>query len=51
MITRASILDMRVGTFSRRLRGVAVLRMPGAGLDSMQHVQSAFEVAAGEGVG
>jgi len=39
MIARASGLGMRVGRFSRPLRGVRVITMPDAGLDTTQRVE------------
>jgi hypothetical protein len=39
MIARASGLGMGVGWFSRPLRGVGVITMPDAGLDTMRHVE------------
>jgi hypothetical protein len=38
MIARASGLGMGVGRFSRPLRGVGVIPMPNAGLDTTQRV-------------
>jgi hypothetical protein len=38
MIARASGLGMGVGRFSRPLRGVGVIAMPNAGLDTMRRV-------------
>jgi len=38
MIARASGLGMRVGRFSRPLRGVGVIAMPNAGLDTTRRV-------------
>jgi len=38
MIARASVLGMRVGRFSRPLRGVGVIAMPNAGLDTTRRV-------------
>ena len=38
MIARASGLGMRVGRISRPLRGVGVIAMPNAGLDTMRRV-------------
>ena len=40
MIARASGFGMRVGRFSRPLRGVGVLAMPDAGLDTTRRVES-----------
>jgi hypothetical protein len=39
MIMRASGLGMGVGRFSRLQRGVGVIAMPNAGLDTMQRVE------------
>jgi len=50
MIARASGLGMGVGRFSRPLRGVGVLAMPDAGLDTMRRVDSVCEVPQGAGV-
>jgi len=50
MIARASGLGMGVGRFSRPLRGVRVLAMPDAGLDTMRHIESVCEVPLGAGV-
>jgi len=46
MLARASGLGMGVGSFSRPRRGVGVIIMPGAGLDTMRRV----EVPRGAGV-
>jgi hypothetical protein len=46
MIARASGLGMVVGRFSRPRRGVGVITMPDAGLDTMRRV----EVPPGAGV-
>jgi len=46
MITWASGLGMGVGRFSRPLRGVGVIAMPNAGLDTMRR----GEVPLGAGV-
>ena len=46
MIARAAGLGMGVGRFSRPLRGVGVLAMPDAGLDTTRRV----EVPPGAGV-
>ena len=46
MIARASGFGMGVGRFSRPLRGVGVLAMPDAGLDTTRRV----EVPSGAGV-
>jgi len=50
MIARASGLGMAVGRFSRPLRGVGVLAMPEAGLDTTRRVDSACVVLLGAGV-
>jgi hypothetical protein len=50
MIARASGFGMGVGRFSRPLRGVGVLAMPDAGLDSTQRVESICKVPQGAGV-
>jgi len=50
MIARASGLGMGVGRFSRPLRGVGVLEMPDAGLDTTRCVESVCEVPLGAGV-
>jgi len=50
MIVRASGLGMGVGRFSRRLRGVGVLAMPDAGLDTTRRVESVCKVSPGVGV-
>jgi len=44
MIARASGLGMVVGRFSRPLRGVGVLAMPDAGLDTTRRIESVCEV-------
>jgi len=44
MIAWASGLGMGVGRFSRPLRGVGVLAMPDAGLDTTRRINSVFEV-------
>jgi hypothetical protein len=46
MIAQASGLGMHIGIFSRLLRGVGVIAMLDAGLDTMPH----FEVPPGAGV-
>jgi hypothetical protein len=46
MIARASSLAMGVGRFARPLRGVGVIAMPNAGLDTTRRV----EVPPGAGV-
>jgi len=50
MIARASGLGMGVGRFSRPLRGVGVLAMPDAGLDTTRLVESVYKVPPGAGV-
>jgi len=50
MIVRASGLGMGVGRFSSPLRGVGVLAMPDAGLETTQRVESVCEVPLGAGV-
>jgi len=50
MIARASGFGMGVGRFSRPLRGVGVLAMPDAGLDTMRRVESVCMVPLGAGV-
>jgi len=50
MIVRASGLGMVVGRFSRPLRGVGVLAMPDAGLDTTRHGDSVCEFPLGAGV-
>jgi hypothetical protein len=50
MITRASGFGMGVGRFSRPLRGVGVLAMPDAGLDTTRRVESVCMVPLGAGV-
>ena len=44
MIARASGFGMRVGRFSRLLRGVGVLAMPNAGLDTTRRFESSCTV-------
>jgi hypothetical protein len=41
---------MQVGMFSGLLTGVGVLAMPDAGLDTMRHVESVYNVPLGAGV-
>jgi hypothetical protein len=48
MIARASGFGMGVGRFSRPLRGVGVLAMMDAGLDTMRRVESVCMVPLGE---
>ena len=50
MIARASGFGMGVGRFSRPLRGVEVLAMLDAELDTMRHVESVYMVSLGAGV-
>jgi hypothetical protein len=50
MIVRASGIGMGVGRFSRPLRGVGVLAMPDAGLDTTRRVESDCIVPLGAGV-
>jgi len=50
MIMQASGFGMGVGRFSRLLRGVGVLAMPDAGLDTTRQVESVCEVPLGAGV-
>jgi len=50
MITRASGFGMGVSRFSRPLRGVGLLAMMDAELDTMQHVGSVCIVPLGAGV-
>jgi hypothetical protein len=50
MIARASGLGMGVGRFSRPLRGVGVLSMPDAGLDTTRRVESVCVILLGGGV-
>jgi len=47
---QASGFGMGVGRFSRPLRGVGVLAMPDAGLDTTRRVESVCEVPLGAGV-
>jgi len=49
MIARASGFGMGVGRFSRPLRGVGVLAMPDAGLDTTRRVESVCMVPLGAG--
>jgi hypothetical protein len=39
MMVRASALGMGVGKFSRPWRGVGVITIPEAGMDTMQHIE------------
>ena len=50
MIARGSGLGMGVGRFSRPLRGVGVLAVPDAGLDTTRLVESLSEVPLVAGV-
>ena len=50
MIARASGFGMGVGRFSRPLRGVGVLAMPDAGLDTTRRVESVCMVPLGASV-
>jgi hypothetical protein len=50
MIARAAGLGMEVGRVSRPLRGVGVLAMPDAGLDTTRRVESVCKVPLGAGV-
>jgi hypothetical protein len=50
MITQASGFGMGVGRFSRPLRGVGVLAMPDAGLDTSRLVESVGMVTLGAAV-
>jgi hypothetical protein len=50
MIARASGFGIGVGRFSRPLRGVGVLAMPDAGLDTPRRVESVCMVLLGAGV-
>jgi len=50
MIVRASGFAMAEGRFSRPLRGVGVLAMLDAGLDTMSRFQTVSEVPLGAGV-
>jgi len=50
MIARASGFGMGVGRFSRPLRGVGVVAMPDAGLDTTRRVESICMVLLGAGV-
>jgi len=50
MIARASGLRIGVGRFSRPLRGVGVLAILDAGLDTTRHVESVWKVPLGTGV-
>jgi hypothetical protein len=50
MIARASGFGMGVGRLSRPLRGVRVLAMPDAGLDTTRRIESVCMVLLGAGV-
>jgi len=50
MVVRASGLGMGVGRISRPRRGVGVLAMPDARLDTTRRVESVCEVPPGAGV-
>jgi len=50
MIARASGFGMGVGRFSRLLRGVGVLAMRDAGLDTTRRVESVSVIPLGAGV-
>jgi hypothetical protein len=50
MVARASGLGMGVARFSRPRRGVGVLAMPDARLDTTRRVESVCEVPPGAGV-
>jgi len=50
MVARASGFGMGVGRFSRRLRGVGVLAITDAGLDTTRRVESICIVQLGAGV-
>jgi len=50
MIARASGFGMGVGRFTRPLRGVGVLAMPDAGLDTTRRLESVCMVPLGAGV-
>jgi hypothetical protein len=50
MITRPSGFGMGVGSVLRPLKGVGVLAMPDAGLDTMRRVESVCMVPLGAGV-
>jgi hypothetical protein len=50
MVTRASVLGIGVGRISRPRRGVGVLAMPDARLDTTRRVESVCEVPLGAGV-
>jgi hypothetical protein len=50
MIAQASGFGMGVGMFSRPLRGVGLLAIPGAGLDTMRCVESVSIIPLEAGV-
>jgi len=50
MIARASGFGMGVGRISRQLRGVGVLAMPDAGLNTMRRVEPVCVIPLGAGV-
>jgi len=50
MIARASGLGMGVGRFSRPVRGVGVLAVTDAGLDTTRRIESVCIVPLGAGV-
>jgi len=50
MVAQATAIGMGVGWFSRPRRGVQVLAMPDASLNTMCRVGSAYEVLPGTGV-
>jgi len=50
MIAQASGFGMGVGRFSRPLRGVGVIAMPDAGLDTTRCVESVCVIPLGAGV-
>jgi len=50
MIARASGLGMGVDRIARPLRGVGVLAMPDAGLDTTRRIESVWVIPLGTGV-
>jgi hypothetical protein len=50
MIARSSGLVMRVGRFSKQLRGVGLLTMPDAGQDTMRRVKFVWVSPLGAGL-
>ena len=50
MIARASKLGMVEGRFSKPLRGVGLLAMLDAGMDTMRHIESVCTVTTVAGV-